>query len=72
MYLDAPGIVHMGGAFPALGRMRMNVAGCTIFIGGSFHYRFVTQEDEQGCNKHSGQEQPSARFISFPSHNQRG
>jgi hypothetical protein len=70
MHMDAPGIVVVGRAFPALGRVRMNMAGIAIFIGGCYYYCLVAQKDKQGSKDHPKQEYPSALFISLSSHNQ--
>jgi hypothetical protein len=69
--MDTPGIVVVGRAFPALGRMGMNMAGIAILVGGCFYYCFVAQKNNQACKDHPEQEYPSALFISLSSHNQR-
>jgi hypothetical protein len=56
MYLNAAGIVIMGGALPGFRGMGMNMAGFTVFIGGCFDYCFVSQEYNKGCNQHAGKE----------------
>jgi hypothetical protein len=43
----APLVIVVGGEFPAVCGMRMDVTGSAIIVGGCFYYYLVTQEDKQ-------------------------
>jgi hypothetical protein len=63
-------IVVVGREFPALGGMRMDVAGSAIIISGCEYNRFVSKENKQCGHNCSGQEEDPAPFFTFLSHNQ--